>query len=324
MSSSKPKPLFTFLLAAVSIVIGLAAIEGMLRVKNSAQDVYDIEMWRYSNELKQPSSNPVLGHEHRVSSSAVLQKTTIRINERGLRGAPITPLTSNQRRILFLGSSITLGWGVTEEDILTARLEQKLRQAGENVQVLNAGIGNYNTVRYVEGFFSKLEDLKPSDIVVHYFLNDAEELKAGGGNFLLRNSELAVTLWTVANRFLGPSGENTLVDHYKRVYEEDAPGYVAMQAALTKLSDYAKKNDVRLIFAMTPDIHNLTNYKFGFIHERMKALAEKLGFTTVDFLDQLKGIEPSSIWAMPGDPHPNSLGHKIMAEALYPLLVNEN
>jgi lysophospholipase L1-like esterase len=26
------------------------------------------------------------------------------------------------------------------------------------------------------------------------------------------------------------------------------------------------------------------------------------------------------VWAMPGDPHPNALGHELMAKALLPLL----
>ena len=45
----------------VTIVISVALGEAVLRIKNSAINVYDIEMWRYSKLLKQPSANPVLG-----------------------------------------------------------------------------------------------------------------------------------------------------------------------------------------------------------------------------------------------------------------------
>mgnify|MGYP001327417221 CR=1 FL=1 len=40
--------------------------------------------------------------------------------------------------------------------------------------VLNSGVGNHNTTRYVENFFTNHAHLNPTDIVVHYFLNDAE------------------------------------------------------------------------------------------------------------------------------------------------------
>lgn len=325
MAQSSPKNLFfSIITLCLSLALTFGAIEVVLRIKNSTQDVYDIEMWRYSKDLKRASLNPVLGHEHIPSSQAILQKTSIRINELGLRGGPVAPLLPGGRRILFLGSSITLGWGVEEKNIMTTLLEQRFYQSGEKVQVLNAGIGNYNTVRYVERFFANLKELKPTDIVVHYFINDAEKLQAGGGNFLLRNSQLAVTLWTVANRVIGLNGEGTLVDHYRRVYEEGATGYLEMKSALSRLSAYAKEKGIRVIFAMTPDIHNLDDYKLSFIHERMKNIASELGYSYVDFLPTMKGIDSKSIWAMPGDPHPNALGHKIMAEALYRTLSNGN
>ena len=319
LSKSKQSFLTLFLLAG-TVVLCLGAIEGLLRVKNNAQDVYDIEMWRYSNELKRPSANPILGHEHVPSSRAVLQQTKIRINEFGLRGGPLAALQPGHRRILFLGSSMTLGWGVEEEKILTSRLETMFTASGEKAQILNAGIGNYNTTRYVERFLTKLKSIEPTDVVVHYFLNDAEILDSGGGGFLLRNSQLAVTLWVVANRILNPSDADDLLTHYKALYESDSPGYQGMVRALMRLADYAESNGIRLYLAMTPDIHNLTNYEFGFIHEKMAALSNELGYRFIDLLPAMKGITPKDIWALPGDPHPNSLGHKIMADALYPAL----
>ena len=49
---------------------------------------------------------------------------------------------------------------------------------------------NYNTQRYVTRFFEKLKDLRPSDIVINYFLRDAEDLKPTKPNYLLRNINL--------------------------------------------------------------------------------------------------------------------------------------
>jgi hypothetical protein len=31
-------------------------------------------------------------------------------------------------------------------------------------------------------------------------------------------------------------------------------------------------------------------------------------------------LRPEQVWAMPGDPHPNGLGHRLMADAVYRLL----
>jgi lysophospholipase L1-like esterase len=225
-----------------------------------------------------------------------------------------------QRRILFLGSSVTLGWGVPEKDTLAARIEDRFKAQGDDVVVMNAGIGNYNAERYVERFLTELTSTQPTDIVVHYFVRDAEKLDAGGGNWFLRNSQLAVTLWIAASRMFGESGEKSLVEHYKRVYEPDQPGYKAMVASLKRLEDYAAAKGIRVYLAMTPDVHDLVDYKFGFIHDRMKGIAEQDGFRYVDLLPAMRNLKPEQLWSMPGDPHPNSLGHKLMADALFPAL----
>ena len=116
---------------------------------------------------------------------------TIRTNEWGLRGGAVPPRKPDTRRILFLGGSITLGWGVQEEDTISERVQRMFAEHGQRVEVLNGGIGNYNAERYVERFFTELAGLEPTDIVVQYFLRDAEHLDPGGGNFFLRHSELA-------------------------------------------------------------------------------------------------------------------------------------
>jgi lysophospholipase L1-like esterase len=311
--------LYTALLCAASIAVTAGGIELLLRIKNSSMKSYDIEMWRYANELKVPSPDPDLGHEHVKNASALLQSVNIRLNEWGLRGGPVM-VPPPKRRILFLGDSITFGWGVPEQDTITARLQQRLRDEGEDVEVLNGGVGNYNAERYIKRFFIQLKALNPTDIVVQYFLRDAEKLDPGGGNILLRNSEFAVTIWIAFTRLANKSGEQSLVDHYKDVYREDQPGYIEMKNQMKMLADYAKVHDIRLYLAMTPDVHDLANYRFGFIHDRMKAIANDLGMRYIDLLPALGKRPPEEIWAMPGDPHPNAIAHGLMADALLPVI----
>jgi len=292
----------------------------LLRLKNSSMKNYDIEMWRYANELKKADTNPELAFSHIKSSSALLQGVEIRTNEWGLRGGPINPIARDERRILMIGGSITLGWGVPEDKTLTVLLQNKLRESGDNVTVLNAGIGNYNAERYVSRFFAEHTELKPTDIVVQYFLRDAEDLSPGGGNWLLRHSQLAVTLWIAYHRFFENSGENLLLEHYRDVYKEEKLGFKKMKQKLNELSIYAKQNDIRIYLAMTPDVHNLVNYQFEFIHDIIKDIAKENDYKFIDFLPSFRGLTPEDLYAMPGDPHPNAYGHKLMAEDLLTIL----
>lgn len=313
---------FTTTLITVSIIVALGIGEIFLSMKNSNMLNYDIEMWRYAKELKRESKNPILGHEHIPSAEAFLQSVNIRINSDGLRGGQLEPKQPGEKRILFLGSSITLGWGVEEEKTLTERLNQMFKMENSNIKVLNAGIGNYNAVRYVERFLTQTTYLDPDTIIVQYFINDAEELEFATGNWFLRNSQLAVTLWIAYNRLFKSSGEGALIDHYKAVYDPKSNGFQAMTTALTRLSKYAKEKGIKVLLVMTPDFHNLKNYPFYFIHSAIEKISNQLGLSYVDLLPTFENRESKALWNMPGDPHPNSLGHELMAKAIHPVLKN--
>ncbi|HWR04252.1 MAG TPA: SGNH/GDSL hydrolase family protein [Humidesulfovibrio sp.] len=303
-----------------SVLFALAVSEMILRVKNSTMRNYDIEMWRYAKELKKLDTDSALAFDHVPNKVAILQGVEIRTNEKGLRGGPVPPPGGDERRILFLGASITLGWGVAEQDTTCEQVGSMFKSIGENVVVFNGGVGNYNTVRYVSKFFKKLTSLKPTDIVVQYFLRDAENLGQDNGNIILRHSMLAVVLWVASQQLHGSNGETSLLDHYQAVYTDTAPGFVVMQDMLRMLAEYSKQNNIRIYLAMTPDIHNLVDYKFNFVHQKMETIAKRLGYVYIDLLPALKGIPPEQIYAMRGDPHPNALGHKIMAETIFATL----
>ncbi len=277
-------------------------------------------MWKYSRELKRISSNPKLGHEHVPNKAARLQNIDIRINSLGMRGDE--PKAADMK-ILMLGSSITFGWGVAEEKIYPELLEAKFKDNGKSVEVYNAGIGNYNSTREIELFFSKLESIKPNIIILNSFIRDAEVIPSPKRNWLLENSQLAVTIWSRLEQLKRKFGvESSFEQHYKDIYADNYPGWIEMQKSFTRLAEYAETNHVRVIVTMIPDIHNLENYPFGFIHDKVARLAQANGFEFINFFDSFKDIsDQSSLWAMPGDPHPNEIGHRLMVNQLYNYLI---
>ncbi|MFY9075432.1 SGNH/GDSL hydrolase family protein [Malaciobacter mytili] len=309
--------IFIFIL---SIIIMLFIIEGIIRIKNSDMKNYNIEMWRYTKELKVKSDDSKLAFYHKPSSEAILQSVKIRTNNYGLRGKDIKEKTDVNRRILFLGSSATLGWGVKEEDTMAYLLNKKL---GDNTEVLNAGVGNYNSVRYVQLFFTKLKELKPTDIVIHFFLNDAEDLHTKNSNWFLKNSQLSVLVWNAINTFTNKN--NTLLDYYKKIYNKDYIGYKNMIESIDKLAEYAKKENIRLYFTLLPDLHFLHENSINPYYSEVEEIAKSKGFKFLNLIDSFdKNINAEEFWVMPTDHHPNKLAHKLMAERIYPFLQLEN
>lgn len=301
------------------IAVSLLLCEGLLRLKNKDMKNYTIEMWRYAKELKQRSDNPRIGHEHRPSVTATLQSVVIRTNRYGLRGRELDEnYASKKRRILFLGSSATLGWGVREEDTATEIIGQSL---GDDAAVLNAGIGNFNASRYVELFLSKLYVLKPTDVVVNYYIKDAGLLDAGGGNWLLRHSEMAVILWEIANQFKENNSHSSMLEAYRKLYQPDSRGFLEMTRALDRLAEYTHSHGIRVYFVVLPDLYDLKHYDYVFAHDIMKKQAEIRNFETLDLLPFFqRENDAKKYWVMPTDRHPNSLAHQIMAQAILEML----
>lgn len=321
MENKTPSPIENTIVFLVTILIMAVALEGFLVFQNKDGKNYDVEMWKYSRSLKIISKYERLGHEHNPGYTARLQNVDININNLGMRGGE--PNTNVDMKIIMLGSSITLGWGVPEDQIYPSILKQRLQSLTKNsLEVFNAGVGNYNTYREVEAFFLKYKVLKPDIIVLNYFVNDAEILPAPKSNWLLENSQLAVLLWSRLEQIKTKFGvQESFEEHYKNIYMDDFEGWILTQKSFAKLAKYANDRNVPVIVAMIPDIHNLKNYPFGFIHEKIKKLSEDNGFVFVDLYDSFKNIDkPEEIWAMPGDPHPNAKGHQMIADQLFPIL----
>lgn len=299
-------------------MVGLGTAEMLLRLKNSDQRNYNIEMWRYSKLLKKKSSDPDLGHEHLRNAAATLQGVRIRINSFGMRGGEPDLSDTKRKRVMFLGSSMTLGWGVEEDKIMPSLIGQELK---DQVQVFNAGIGNYNTHRYVTLFDRRLKGLKPDVVVVQYFIRDAEDLEAGGGNFILRHSQLAVAVYDLCQMAINVhKGGQGLVDHYRNVYAQDSVGLRKMKTAMARLQELSRQEHFSVILAMAPESHQIDPYPFQFVNDAVKQIARQYGWAYVDFTPRLRSVPAQDLWVMPGDPHYNALGHQIMAEALLPYL----
>jgi len=298
------------LISIIILVVGLFFIEITIRVINSDMKNYDIEMWKYAKNLKKKDS--VLGHTHRKNADAILQNVEIDLNSLGMRSEEPDP---EKKKILFIGSSISLGWGVDKDSSYVGIFENQLKKEKADYQVLNGSVGNYNTFRYVENFLRNQNTVNPDIIVVNYFINDVEQLPMGSDNWLLRNSALTASLSIAVKKMTSSSGGD-LESYYKRLYQPENPGFKTMTSSLRKLSEYASKNNTQIFFAIIPDIHFLKNYPFLSIHDKMKTIAEEFNFEVIDFYGSLRDISFEKLQIIPGDSHPNVYGHKLMATQL--------
>src|SRR5215467_4571764 len=86
---------------------------------------FDMEMWKYATQIKVPSSDPRVVHEHRPNGKAFLMGSDVTTESHGLRDRERSvDKAANVFRIVAIGDSITMGWGVAQDKTYPAQLEE--------------------------------------------------------------------------------------------------------------------------------------------------------------------------------------------------------
>ena len=320
--SKKNKILYNFFLIGFSVFFSLVSLEGFLIIKNKFIINYDTEMWKYSKLLKVKSSNNLINHVHLKGANARLQNIDININSMGMRGTEKDLLEWNnaKKKILFIGSSITLGWGVEEKLTLTSILENKLNTDQDKFwKILNGGIGNYNTQRYVVNYIKNFKQLQPEIVFIQYFLNDSEILQNSYGNIFTRNFHLAALLWKYVSIKKDSSKFVNVYDYYDYFYQEER--FVNTKKYLSIMSADCKKNKIRCVLVYTPDIQFLTNKKFNKFEKKVERTSIELDLEFVSLTEELKKSK-KPLKNNYNDNHPNYIAHEIMSTTLYNFLLN--
>jgi lysophospholipase L1-like esterase len=115
---------------------------------------------------------------------------TVKTNSLGLRNDEVGPKGKDEMRILFLGDSVVFGTRLPQDKTIPAQLEKKLREEGENIRVINAGVEGYSTFQEYHQLRHIGLALDPDVIVLGFVVNDVYEqyrtmIKFGGdGNYM--------------------------------------------------------------------------------------------------------------------------------------------
>jgi lysophospholipase L1-like esterase len=289
---------------------------------------FGIEMWKYAKQLKQTSPNHDMGHEHIPNREAFLMGVPVKINSAGLRDREFSlAKPPDTYRILVLGDSTTLGWGVRQEKTYAKLLEQKLNDkpppgGPRHYEVINTGIGNYNTAQEVAYYKERGRLYKPDMVLITFFINDAEETPREETSWIARQSCLYVFLSSALDSMLRQSGRRpNYRDYYRGLYEDGKPGWMACQAAFRELIDLCRQDKIELRMVLLPELHTVgADYEFRAVHEKVRQIGKERSVPVIDLLDGLTGQDPPSLWVSPEDAHPNDKAMELFATQLYATL----
>jgi len=295
-------------------------------------------------------AHPVRFWESRPGWVGRRNGVTCRINAHGLRG-PLVPFKKEpgERRILFLGDSITFGLSTKEEDCFVWRVRDlaRARAAGGSISVVNCSVTGYSPWQE----YAILKDLGLSfhpDIIVQVFcLNDIGQkfnlVNYGGKTKHLAPPEPSALEWsglyrmsrTLAFQWFGPTRAelkarndaycpDTLIDQPNAPHIREA--WRLTRESMHRITSLARQHEVPLAIVSFP-IARQVDPTAPDSSTPQQWLAEFAREEKVPVLDLLpiyrkfareKGMTGQDLF--PDKTHPNQLAHRIAADAIVEFL----
>jgi len=289
--------------------------------------------------LIHPSKFTDIVYELKPNMRGVFLEKSLSTNQFGMRGRDTTlRKPAGVIRIAGLGDSVMFGWGVEHENAYLSVVEDRLRNSGHDVEVLNFAVPGYNTAMEVATFHHRAMAFDPDIVVIHFVSNDLDVphfmYRAKANQDSLAGSRL---LGAISKHFKSDKVEDVAFldvasvrwDHERLgdVLEEyrHMAGRRAFMQAMRQLARSCKEKDIPLIMLLGSH----TKLTREAISNRM---APRMGFRVIEasdlvdsyFKEQHPGANKlergEMLWVSDKDSHPNKLGHSLYADALTPVL----
>ena len=305
-------------LCFLGILLAIGTGEALVRISTAGQQNYVVEMWRYALLLKRPSDDPAIGHEHVPNRTARLQGVDISINSLGMRGPE--PKSDARRRIIIIGDSLALGWGLSDTESLRGQLQAALPP---DVDVVNDGVGNMNMSQIAMHWTRTSANLSADTVIILTSFRAPVLQPAPTRNPILRNSALGAILFTYGATLLsGASGREAFVESVRKEWTK-GPGAWEMHKGFDRIAELARAKGQHVILAAVPEMHDLQNYPFDFITNILRAEAARQGWTFLDLRLTLLNKPAEDYWVTDQDVHLNAEATRLIAARLLPLLSHD-
>jgi hypothetical protein len=289
----------------------------------------------------------------------------VNVNRFGFREKDFEiPKPTNTKRIMVLGDSLTWGAGLAEEERYTNRLQKKLQSNLDtknktSIEVLNFALIGGPTIRERDIALKYFDIVKPDLILIGFCINDPQPKSMDWSiereNFIHSKTYYylsiplhifkAMYLSNIASRFndaiFNFAEIYNVIPNWKvgldRVYDQSSIEWGNFLSALSDIKKLSDSNNLPTpIFAilnqaiesgMADDYRNIQEHRYLKWYKQVAEATEKIGYTTLDFQNEIKSLAPStSLIINELDSHPSAILNQVYADKLYslikPILIN--
>lgn len=267
---------------------------------------------------------------------------TISINSQGFRGLENYDAMNDAYRLICLGDSFTLGYGVDDRETFPFQLQQNLK-AG--TQVVNMGQGGYSVGQSYLWLKRSAPELKPDLVVCVFIVEDFRRLNStltGNGfstpQFEVENGSLVVSnipvpkklqagetlsqnfaiAESLTNHSMLAKGIAKMVSSEKMDADEHAL-FVALHL-LRETSRICNEMNCPMVVALTPTLPELfdpaSSLKYQQYSDSLKSFLKTEGIPFHDLRPAFQNLDSETIFLDEKFHHYSAEGNRVVAEAL--------
>jgi hypothetical protein len=265
------------------------------------------------------------------------------LNEAGFRQYPFDShlFDENAVRILFLGDSVTFGFGVADgnarfTDLLAARLDRTSAE-GHRYYVYNAGISGTEPTRWI-GYLQKLmPSYRPNIVFAVFFLRDGTNICTSlvcfNGKIAALRAKYAGGLLSKYSYVARALEDRAVADEFNSQYEAllrnayigseiETATWRREKTSLLALASICRDNGIAFHIVLFPVLMSLDRYPFDAVEAEISRFAGDHVIPSFSLTPGFRNRKSADLWVSPGDQHPNARAHRIAADTLYPYLID--
>jgi len=333
----RAKGIVNFYLLTGTLMIFLAVLETILRIPG----------WRKRGELPLNILDEQLHHTLRSNTSALVKwgdaEVIYHTNSLGYRDATIREIdrqTEADKRILFLGDSFTEGVGVSWDEHFINLLAKSINLTGRSVEMLNAGIIGYCPsleYRKLKQFLD--EGYETDSVILMFDISDIHDEavfydgweRRGPTDPILGSTNMYPMILRQLSSRLKPlftqklSPEERKLSPGERNWTEFPAGQIpwvekGLQICknnILNIAELCRLHGIEFTLVIYPQPTQLQSpIRPSLAQVIFGDFARKHEINLYDLFDDFFLVTDWQDYFIPGDIHWNSLGHKLVAQAL--------
>lgn len=306
------------LLIFASLLISFVALEGAFRLYGRYLDHCGSELQGKNFDshsfmkLTKPTINPHGGFILCKRFSGKFQGKIFSTNLYGARGVEFLPVKdSNTKRIVGIGDSVMMGWGVGDDETFMALLNQD-----KDYEAINLGVAGLNAIQEYFHLRDRAMPLKPDILILSYVGNDWEGENSSRDWWTFTSPSFFIN-WV----FHRVTGDTNADFRETKGNLTSRPGDAL--AAYKAMGWLLKKEKIPCLVVLD------SRYESPFVsHQNMeKLVSREMGCEVLNLMKEMRGIETMSVeestsigdrhnkeLIIQGDGHPNEKWHAEVAK----------